>query len=320
MSGFSLHAGTAPTVGIELAAHRVSAVAVSSHRTRPAVTAHAMESLPAGALVPSLTAPNIRDRGPVVEALARVLERVGGAKRVGLIVPDPIAKVSLLRFQQVPGRAEDLDRLIRWQVRKAAPFPIEDAQVTFGPGARWSDGQEFVVAIARRDVVAEYEGVCAAAGAHAGLVDLSTFNVANAVLAGSDASPSDWLLVNVAPDWVSMAIFRGGDLITFRSRSAEGDGAIADLVHQTAMYYEDRLSGSGFSRVLFCGATAGGGRASIEVEQLRRSLAERLGTPVEAVDPRTAVVLNDRIVGTLMLLDTVAPLVGLLVRDRKTAA
>lgn len=320
MNAFSLHAATSPTVGLELAAHRVSAVAVSSYRGRPVVTAHAMEPLAAGVLTPSLTAPNIRDRAPIVDALTRVLERVGGAKRVGLIVPDPIAKVSLLRFQQVPGRAEDLDRLIRWQVRKAAPFPIEEAQVTFRPGARWADGQEFVVAIARRDVVAEYEAVCAAAGVHAGLVDLSTFNVANAVLAGSGAGSSDWLLVNVAPDWVSMAIFRGGDLISFRSRGADSDGTITDLVHQTAMYYEDRLSGSGFSRVLFCGATTGGARPSVEVEQLRRSLAERLGTPVEPVDPRGAAVLNERIVGTLVLLDTVAPLVGLLVRDRKTAA
>lgn len=320
MSAFSLHAAAAPTVGVELAGHRVSAVVLSSHRGKPSVAAHAAEPLPPGALVPSLTAPNIRDAALVVEALKRVLERVGGARRIGLIVPDPVAKVSLVRFQQVPSRAEDLDQLIRWQVRKAAPFAIEDAQVAFGHGARWSDGQEFVVAMARRDIVAEYEAVCEAAGAHAGLVDLSTFNVANVVLAGEGVGPTDWLLVNVAPDWVSMAIFRGGDLISFRSRSGDGDGTLADLVHQTAMYYEDRLSGAGFSRVLFCGAASSGVQPRGEVEQLRQSLAERLGTPVESVDPREAAVISDRLVGTVVLLDTVAPLVGMLVRDREAAA
>ena len=40
------------------------------------------------------------------------------------------------------------------------------------------------MSLARRDIVAEYEALCAAAGAQAGLVDLSTFNVINAVLAG----------------------------------------------------------------------------------------------------------------------------------------
>ena len=99
-------------------------------------------------------------------------------------MPDPVAKVSLVRFEQVPPRAQDLDQLIRWQVRKAAPFPIEEAQVSYVAGLRAADGQEFVVSLARRDVVQEYEALCAAPGAHAGLVDLSTFNVVNAVLAG----------------------------------------------------------------------------------------------------------------------------------------
>ncbi len=39
-----------------------------------------------------------------------------------------------MRFEQVPARAQDLDQLIRWQVRKAAPFAIEEAQVSYVPG------------------------------------------------------------------------------------------------------------------------------------------------------------------------------------------
>ena len=93
--------------------------------------------------------------------------------------------MSLVRFEQVPKRAQDLDQLVRWQVRKSAPFAIEDAQVSYVPGVRASDGQEFIVSLARRDVVREYESLCAEAGAHAGLIDLATFNVINAVLAGA---------------------------------------------------------------------------------------------------------------------------------------
>src|SRR5439155_6864258 len=94
-----------------------------------------------------------------------------------------VAKVSLVRFEHVPGRAADLDQLVRWQVRKAAPFPIEDAQVSYEPGFKAADGQEFIVSLARRTVVEEYEGLCAEAGAHAGIVDLATFNVINAAIA-----------------------------------------------------------------------------------------------------------------------------------------
>jgi hypothetical protein len=142
--------------------------------------------------------------------------------------------------------------------------------------------------------------------------------VINAVLGGSGAPSGDWLLVNVAPDWASMAILRGGELMFFRSRGAEGEGTLADLVHQTAMYYEDRLSGAGFARVMLCGASTVGEATGGNVE-LRKSLEERLGTVVNAVDPRSAASLTDRIDGSPALLDALAPLIGMLVRDREAA-
>jgi Tfp pilus assembly PilM family ATPase len=102
---------------------------------------------------------------------------------VALIIPD-VAQRCRSRFDQVPARRDDLDQLVRWQVRKSAPFAIDEACVSYTPGARAADGSaEFVVVLARRDVVEEYERACADAGAYAGLVDLATFSVLNPVLA-----------------------------------------------------------------------------------------------------------------------------------------
>jgi Tfp pilus assembly PilM family ATPase len=286
---------------------------------KPVVRAHAVAPLAEGALVPSLTAANVRDRAAVVAALSRVLQQVGSPRRIGLVIPDPVAKVSLVKFQQVPAKAQDLEQLIRWQVRKAAPFAIEDAQVSYVEGAHLADGQEFIVSLAKRDIVAEYEALCAEAGAHAGLIDLSSFNVINAVLGGSGAPSGDWLLVNVAPEWASMAILRGKELVFFRSRGSESEGTLADLVHQTAMYYEDRLSGAGFGCVMLSGASTVGDAQTPDTGALRRSLEERLGTTVSPVDPRTAAALTDRIDGSPSLLDALAPLVGMLVRDWEAA-
>ena len=63
--------------------------------------------------------------------------------------------------------------------------------------------------MARKDIVREYETVCEQAGAQAGIVDLTTFNVINAVLAGPQAPADDWLLVHVAQEDATMAILRG---------------------------------------------------------------------------------------------------------------
>ena len=317
----SLRSATAPSVAVEIAASRVSAAAIDLRAGKAVASAHAVEPLPEGSLVPSLATANIHDRAGLIGALGRVFDRLGGRpNRVGLIVPDPVAKVSLVRFEQVPPRRQDLDQLVRWQVRKTAPFPIEDALVSYVPGLRGPAGQEFIVSMARRDIVAEYEGLCEEVGAHPGIVDLATFNVVNAVLAGSAPPASDWLLVNVTADYASIAILRGEHLIFFRNRASDTEGTLADLVHQTAMYYEDRLGGGGFSRVFLAGGAGGGARQTAEVEQARRSLEERLTSAVEAVDPRTAAALTDRISAAPALLDTLAPLVGLLLRGQEADA
>ena len=71
---------------------------------------------------------------------------------MALVVPGSRGKVSLVRFDQMPSRRDDLDQLIRWQMKKSTPFPIEDACVTYSPGARdAAEGSEFVVVAARRD-------------------------------------------------------------------------------------------------------------------------------------------------------------------------
>lgn len=259
---------------------------------------------------------NIADSKAVSAALGRVFDRMSiRPKRVALAIPDGVAKVSLLRFEKVPNRAHDLDELIRWQVRKAAPFSVEDAQLTYMQGQKAPDGStEFVVVMARKDLVREYEAVCEGAGAQAGVVDLATFNVINSVLASSEPPADDWLLVHVSQEDATMAILRGQHLVFFRNRTADGEAGLADMVHQTAMYYEDRLSGAGFRRVILAGA--GSPESGQDADYLRRELEQRLGTKVDAVDPRSAATLMDRIAANTELLDALAPLVGLLARER----
>ena len=93
---------------------------------------------------------------------------------------------------------------MRWQVRKSAPFPIEEAQCQLRRRrarrtADASSSSRWRGATSSR----EYESVCRTRALHAGLVDLATFNVVNAVLAAGGAPPGDWLLVNVAPDYLT---------------------------------------------------------------------------------------------------------------------
>jgi hypothetical protein len=153
------------------------------------------------------------------------------------------------------------------------------------------------------------------AGVHPGLVDLSTFSVINSITARKSAPGGDWLLVHVTSSYMTLAVIRDDALLLFRNRGEAGEGTLADLIHQTAMYDEDRLHGGGFTRVLVAGAARLPGGS----ERLRLDLIGRLGIGVEAVDPRMAVLLQDRIDASPELLDMLAPLVGMLLRERKAA-
>ena len=305
-----------PSVCVEFASRRVTVVAVSRRGHPAIVTGHTSEPLPEGALVPALNATNVHDRAAVTAALHRAFERLGlRPRRVGIVLPDTVAKVSLIHFDKLPSRAADLEHLIEWQVRKAAPFHLEDAQLAHAPGAKiGEEGREFVVTLARRDVIEEYERACTDVGAHAGLVDLVTFNLVNAVLASSRGpTTGDWLLVHWTTDYSTLALVRGADLISFRTRPNEGEEGLAEMVHQTAMYHEDRLGGGGIPRVILAGAAAAGAERA---EHMRRSVQERIGVPVESIDPRGAATLHDRISVSQELLDALASPLGLLLRTR----
>jgi Tfp pilus assembly PilM family ATPase len=318
MSLFSSWIASAPPdAAIEIATDHVAVGVVGARGGGLVVQSYASEALPAGVVVPSLTSSNIHNRGVVVSALRAALDRAGARpRRVALVIPDLAAKVSLVRFDTVPTKREDLDQFMRWQVKKASPFPIEEALVTYSPAARGADGgAEFLVVSARRDAIAEYEAVCDEVKMYAGLVDLATLSLVNLFLGGgSDVPLGDWLLVHLRPDYTSIVIMRGEHVIFFRNRPEGDEASIADLVHQTAMYYQDRLSGQRFSRVLL----GGGGRVT-GVDVARQSLEERLGATVEQVDPTRFAALTDRISATPDLMDVLGPLVGMAVRTRTEA-
>ena len=148
---------------------------------------------------------------------------------------------------------------------------------------------------------------------HAGLVDIASFSLINAQLAATGMSGGDWLLVHVGADYVTLAVVRGGDLVFYRNRALGAESDLTDLVHQTAMYQEDRLGGGGFSRVVLAGASMAGGE---QAERLRRGIEQRVGGRVELVDVRAAATMRDRISASASLLDALAAPVGVLLRER----
>lgn len=300
-----------PSVAIEVAARRITVVEIGAGAG--AVTAYAGEGLPEGAVTPALAGVNIVDGDLVRAAIKRALERAGltATRRAALVVPDSVARVSLLSFDQLPARVQDLEQLVTWQLRKSAPFPIEEAVVSHFPAAADGGRHSVAAVMARRDVLAQYEALATGLGIHAGIVDLASFNVMNAILSATRHDGRDWLVVHVAADATTLAILRGPSLMFYRHRAAADDEPLGSLVHQTAMYHEDRLGGGGFSRVWLSGAGVRG-------DDARRQISSRLDSPVEVVDVRPATAVDGLEAPSPDVLDALAAPVGVLVRDRRS--
>ena len=316
MSGPSWLAPIPPSTAVEIASHRVTVAGLNRLGAKPTVSAYASEPLGAEAVVPGPAGVNIPEPKVVADALRRALERTGlrSVGRVAMVVPDSVARVSLLTFEKLPPKAADLDQLVRWQLKKATPFPIEEASISTMVANVTEQGTTLAVSVARRDVIAEYEGVVSALGIHAGIVDLASFNVLNTIIAGGAAKDGDSLVVTLAAEATSLAILRGEDLMFYRHRAAVDAEPLSALVHQTAMYHEDRLGGTKFARVWLSGSAFVGG-----AEQARRGIAAHLGAPAETVDVTSLVQFRDAIGTPVDVLDALAAPIGLLLRERKAA-
>jgi type IV pilus assembly protein PilM len=297
---------------LEIGPESVALAVVSTRGGSPTVQGYAVEPLPPGAVVPSLTDPNIVDRDATLAALRSAVDRLGvHPRRVALLIPDVAARVSLLRFDKIPTRRDDLEQLVRWQLRKSAPFPIDDAVVTYSPGLAIPDGgRELVAVMARQATIREYESLCEALQMHPGLVDLATLGLINVVLAAPSVPQGDWLVVHVRPGYTSLAIMRGRDLAVFRNVPTSDADTFVDIVHQTSMYHEDRLGGGRFSSVLL----AGYGTTRGALDEARRRLEARLDISVEAVDAGRAVAFTDRVSAPAELASALAPALGTLLR------
>mgnify|MGYP001792532224 CR=1 FL=1 len=72
-------------------------------------------------------------------------------------------------------------------------------------GSVQDTGTTLAAVVARLDVLAQYEAATTAAGIHAGLVDLASFNIMNGVMASGLSTTSDWLLVCLAHEGTAIA-------------------------------------------------------------------------------------------------------------------
>ena len=303
---------------ISIGRNGIVAVGFTGESEPLSLSVREMKSLETGTVVPSLMSTNITNQKTVTSAVKQLItEYKKPPKRIAMVLPDAVAKVTLLTFDTIPERETDLAKLIRLKMQKSAPFNLDDAQLSYRACGKSSEKQaRFLAVVVQKSVLGEYEDVCNTLGLKVGCVDLAGFNLINAALyTRSDRKQGDWMLVHTACDYNTVAILRDRQLIFYRNQITDPNHSLDNFVYQTRMYYEDRLNGSGIEQVVFASTGTGSSSESLKmaIEQLFNDspnvVFERLGKKLAGSIKNT----KDLALNTL---DNLAAPIGILVRDR----
>ncbi len=258
---------------------------------------YARVDLPEGALQTRFAERNVLQPAAVGRALLDVLQRESiEAREISIVLPDHLARTSLLHMGERPGRREEVLEVIRWKLRKAVPFKVEDAHIDYQMFSSPSDGGSHLcqAVLMLRSVVASYEDLMTDLGFHAGLLDLSTFNLVNLYRPVLERVEQDAFLLNVTGSFFALMILRQGVPIFYRAKTYtfadHADSRRATVVREvdsSLTYYRERLGGQLPAQIhLRC--------IDMDLTTLQEELAERVDGPVLAVDPTLVVEVEPR--------------------------
>jgi type IV pilus assembly protein PilM len=226
-----------PRIACELSPERVIAARVTNDGA--SLDAYTGRAMAAGALAPRLSEANVANASAVQQALTDALTTIGSKSRdVIAILPDASVRVSLLEFDTLPDKKQEADEVVRFRLKKAIPFNIDDATVSYDV-TRINGVIRAVAAVVLTSVLAEYEGIFRALNYSPGVVLPSTL----AALGNVDgAEPT--LVIKSDSATTTLSIVADGGLLLFRT--LENPGGIPPTaehlvpdVHASLVFFQD---------------------------------------------------------------------------------
>jgi type IV pilus assembly protein PilM len=225
-------------VAVEISADRV---AVARWGRRGTLAAYAVETLPPGALVPSAVDVNIANALALDAALASAISQIHAkGEDVTLLVPDPVVRVFVQHFEELPRSAQEAEPILRWKLKKSVPFDVEETAISYMRQPARQGGVDVVTALARQRIIREYEGLAEAAGLYPGVV-LSSALAAVSLLDGEKAT----LLARVSGSFLTTAIVRDGVLCGYRCTELPAHGGdvspqiLLEEIFPLVAYFQD---------------------------------------------------------------------------------
>ena len=259
---------------------------VGVRRTGAAVEARARRELPAGVMEISSSAAGIVDADSLRALLEEMLVELAPIPRpaAALLLPDAASRLTVLDFDALPSKREEVRSLIEFRLKKAVPFDIGAARMSYR--LQNSRGAPSVlVAAAAGESVRPLEQLFAKLGLRLGFVSLASASMLNLVSAEEMTLVTKLggsTMTMTAVDESAVRLVRSVEApAEFEATESTLSEWVADM-YPTFAYIEDRF-GSPVARLLL----AGFGEA---LEPAVDCFVREFGCPVEALRSANGVV------------------------------
>ncbi len=259
-----------PKLACEITPERVIAARATDDGT--ALDSYSARALGTGVVVPRLAEDNITNADQLKQAISDVLTTVGARSHdLVAIVPDASVRIALLDFDTLPEKRQDADGVIRFRLKKALPFDVEKASVSYDI-LRTNGKVHVVAAVALNAVLAEYETIFRDLGYTPGIVVPSTL-----ASLGNVSTSDSVLIVKVDTTTTALAIVSNDQLMLFRilenlgGPTTTAEQLVPD-VHASLVFFQDTYN-MRVDRILVGGL--------IDAEALGGALESQTGIKVE---------------------------------------
>ena len=211
----------------------------------------------------------------------------GGVKEASLVLPDSWLRVSFTESGDLPGRADALDEVLRWKLRRLVPFRVDELRIgatEVAPIPGQEEPRRLLLGFAVELLLAQVEEAFAAAGVRIGQVTNASLSLLAAIApvpAGSFAA-----LVVVGAEGYTLIFARQDQPVLHRYKGFTGalpEAARASFVGRdlklTRNFLDEHFPGAVLGQVLLL--------ANPESEPIWLDrLEEGLGSPAAPLDGR----------------------------------
>lgn len=327
-------------VGIDIGSSSIKLIQLRGNKGTYQLQNIGLLPLPAEAIVDN----TLMDSSSVVERLKTLVETLKiTCKEAVCSISGNSVIIRKISLPVMP--TEELEEQIHWEAEQYIPFDINDVNIDFqiiSPDDIDSSKMNVLLVASKKDIINDYLAVFSEAGLRLTVVDVDSFAIQNAYELNYEVNPEDVIaLVNIGASVMNMNIVKDG--LSLFTRDVQVGGALfnEEIQKQYGVNNEEaekmKISMSEkdqkFREILtrsndtlaiemrrsldFYNSTAGDGKISkvylsgggAKTSLLREAVSQKLGIPVEILNPFAKVNFNEQTFDSEYL-DEIGPLVA----------